>query len=223
MLRLNSGNVINENVHKIGVVALGSFLENHGTLLPIDTDIKIASYISLKSCLLTGAKFLGVVIPSTEFNYIKHGIHNQPEDIIDYLKFILSWAKKIGIEKVIIVNCHGGNLIVENYLKTLENNLNIKIYFMSFPLTHASTEEVSIGKVLGIVKGDIEEHLKCPEVGFIGFKEARKINKDIDREAQKVEKEGVRIDENLGKELLNKYINKVVEKIILLSSHNYPK
>ena len=44
-LRVNAGNVKNPNVHKIGIIALGSHLENHGPALPIDTDAKIASYI----------------------------------------------------------------------------------------------------------------------------------------------------------------------------------
>ena len=45
-LRVNAGNVKNPNVHKIGIIALGSHLENHGPALPIDTDAKIASYIA---------------------------------------------------------------------------------------------------------------------------------------------------------------------------------
>ncbi|MBO7731294.1 MAG: creatinine amidohydrolase, partial [Methanobrevibacter sp.] len=39
-LRVNAGNVKNPNVHKIGIIALGSHLENHGPALPIDTDAK---------------------------------------------------------------------------------------------------------------------------------------------------------------------------------------
>ena len=37
-LRLSAGNVKNPNVHKIGIIALGSHLENHGPALPIDTN-----------------------------------------------------------------------------------------------------------------------------------------------------------------------------------------
>ena len=60
-LRVNAGNVKNPNVHKIGILALGSHLENHGPALPIDTDAKIASYIAFKAALESGAKFLGVI------------------------------------------------------------------------------------------------------------------------------------------------------------------
>ncbi|ENN96653.1 creatininase [Methanocaldococcus villosus KIN24-T80] len=215
-LRLNSGKVLNERVHKVGILAMGSFLENHGAVLPIDTDIKIASYIALKASILTGAKFLGVVIPSTEFSYVKHGIHNKPEDVVNYLKFIINWGKKIGIEEFIIVNCHGGNVIINDYIKDLEKELKVKIWKIDFFFTHAATEEVSIGYVIGIVEGSIEEHNKFnkyPEVGMVGLEEARKMNKDIDEEAKKVEKNGVIIDENLGKKLLDKAIEKVVNKI----------
>ena len=50
-LRVNAGNVKNPNVHKIGIIALGSHLENHGPALPIDTDAKIASYIAFRAAL----------------------------------------------------------------------------------------------------------------------------------------------------------------------------
>ena len=63
-LRYNAGNVRDKNIHKIGIIALGSHLENHGPALPIDTDAKIASYVAFNSSLLSGAKFLGVIYPS---------------------------------------------------------------------------------------------------------------------------------------------------------------
>ena len=39
-LRVNAGNVKNPNVHKIGIIALGSHLENHGPAL-LDHILKI--------------------------------------------------------------------------------------------------------------------------------------------------------------------------------------
>ena len=39
-LRLTAGNVSNPNVHQIGIIALGSHLENHGPALPIQTKTK---------------------------------------------------------------------------------------------------------------------------------------------------------------------------------------
>ena len=70
-LRVNAGNVKNPNVHKIGIIALGSHLENHGPALPIDTDAKIASYIAFRAALESGAKFLGVIYPAHEIKGIE--------------------------------------------------------------------------------------------------------------------------------------------------------
>ncbi len=218
-LRLSSGNILNEKVHKVGVIALGSFLENHGVALPIDTDIKIASYIALKASILTGAKFLGVVIPSTEYEYVRHGIHNKPEEVYHYLRFLINESKKIGVEKFLIVNCHGGNVLIENFLKDLEYEFGVKVEMINITFTHASTEEVSVGYVIGIAKADedtLKEHnnfKKYPEVGMVGLKEARKNNKAIDEEAEVVEKFGVNLDKKLGEKILNEAIEKVVEKI----------
>ncbi|WP_456472860.1 2-amino-5-formylamino-6-ribosylaminopyrimidin-4(3H)-one 5'-monophosphate deformylase, partial [Methanocaldococcus sp.] len=161
------------------------------------------------------------VIPSTEYSYVKHGIHNKVEDILNYLKFIIGWAKKIGVKKIIIVNCHGGNLLIKDNIKDLEQ-LGIKIKLLSFPLTHAATEEISIAHVIGILdKNKLKNHKPdvYPEIGMVGLKEAREKNKAIDEEAKRVEKEGVRLDEELGKELLNNFINKCVEEIESLSKN----
>ncbi|MDI6645354.1 MAG: creatinine amidohydrolase, partial [Methanobacteriaceae archaeon] len=66
-LRYSAGNIISPEVHKIGVLAIGSHLENHGPCLPIDTDAKIASHLALQAALRTGAKFLGVLYAATEY------------------------------------------------------------------------------------------------------------------------------------------------------------
>ena len=58
VLKYESGNVISSKVHGIGILAIGSPLENHGAALPIDPDSKIAAYIGLQASLITGAKFL---------------------------------------------------------------------------------------------------------------------------------------------------------------------
>ncbi|XRP96617.1 2-amino-5-formylamino-6-ribosylaminopyrimidin-4(3H)-one 5'-monophosphate deformylase [Methanocaldococcus sp. 16A] len=217
-LRVSSGNILNEKVHKVGIIALGSFLENHGAVLPIDTDIKIASYIALKASILTGAKFLGVVIPSTEYEYVKHGIHNKPEEVYRYIRFLINEGKKIGVEKFLIVNCHGGNILVERFLKDLEYEFDTKVEMINITFTHASTEEVSVGYIIGIADIDrLEEHnnfKKYPEVGMVGLKEARKNNKAIDEEAKIVERFGVKLDEKLGEKILNNALEKVVEKIM---------
>ena len=143
-LSYGSGNIFDEKVHEIGIIALGSFLENHGSALPIDTDAKIASYIALNVSISTGAKFLGVVIPSTEYSYVKHGIHDSIEDVITYIKYLIENGRKIGINKFLIVNCHGGNTIILDELSKL-NFDDCFIQMESVCFTHAATEEVSLG------------------------------------------------------------------------------
>ena len=215
-LRLNSGKILNKNVHEIGIIALCSFLENHGSVLPIDTDAKIASYISLKVSILTGAKFLGVVLPSTEYDYVKHGIHNKPEEVVEYIKFLIKEGKKIGVKKFLIINCHGGNVLISNLLNDLENQFNVIVKLKNITFTHASTEELSVGYVIGIAdESKLNEHdfNKYPEIGMVGLKEARKNNIYIDNEAKTVEKYGVKIDAELGNNILKKSISECVEMV----------
>ncbi|MFQ9110739.1 MAG: creatinine amidohydrolase, partial [Methanobrevibacter smithii] len=74
-LRYRAGKIKNPRVHKIGVIALGSHLENHGPALPIDTDAKIGAHIAFQASLESGAKFLGIVFPAYELDEIDHGVH----------------------------------------------------------------------------------------------------------------------------------------------------
>jgi 2-amino-5-formylamino-6-ribosylaminopyrimidin-4(3H)-one 5'-monophosphate deformylase len=223
-LRLNSGKILNKKVHEIGIIALGSFLENHGSVLPIDTDAKIASYISLKVSILTGAKFLGVVLPSTEYDYVKHGIHNKPEEVVEYIKFLIKEGMKIGVKKFLIINCHGGNVLISDLLNDLENQFNVLVKLKNITFTHASTEEVSVGYVIGIAdESKLNEHdfNKYPEIGMVGLKEARKNNIYIDNEAKTVEKFGVKIDAELGNNILKKSISECVEMVKKLINEDY--
>ncbi|MDK2790298.1 MAG: 2-amino-5-formylamino-6-ribosylaminopyrimidin-4(3H)-one 5-monophosphate deformylase [Methanothermococcus sp.] len=215
-LRYDSGNILNEKVHEIGIIALGSFLENHGSALPIDTDAKIASYICLNVSILTGAKFLGVVLPSTEYDYVKHGIHNTKEDVVEYIKFLIEQGKKLGIKKILIINCHGGNTIISDLLENLKKELDVDIQMKNVCLTHAATDEVSLGYAVGIVdENRMKDHdfKKYPEIGMVGLKEARLKNKAINKEAEIVEKEGVKLDKEHGKKLLNTLIYDCIEII----------
>ena len=166
--------------------------------------------------ILTGAKFLGVVLPSTEYDYVKHGIHNKPEEVVEYIKYIVKEGKKLGIKKFLIINCHGGNTIISNLLNDLENQYNVKIILKNITFTHAATEELSIGCVIGIADDDenrLKEHdfNKYPEIGMVGLKEARENNTYIDKEAEIVEKYGVKIDRELGEKILKKAISECVE------------
>jgi 2-amino-5-formylamino-6-ribosylaminopyrimidin-4(3H)-one 5'-monophosphate deformylase len=212
-LRYKSGNVMSPEVHRIGILALGSHLENHGAALPIDTDAKIASYLALESSFRTGAKFLGVLYAATEFPYIKHGIHVDVEELVEKrLKPTLKSAQKcLQIDKVIIVNGHGGNVPVKDYLNDLEDELDLRILFnnkiVEIEGPHAASGELSMGIILGIVdERKIQEHCNIdeyPEVGMVGFTEARSKDSGIDKGARLMEKEGVCVDPVLGHKLLD--------------------
>ena len=153
-LRLNAGNIRNPGIHKIGIIVLGSNLENHGPALPIDTDAKIASYIALEASLQCGAKFLGVIYPAHELDEITHGKHVSLEELKENIIETLNSAKKyLEIEKVIIVNAHGGNIPIATELAKIEDAtdliviLNNKMIDSEGP--HAGSGELSIAKILG--------------------------------------------------------------------------
>lgn len=218
-LRLNAGNIISPDVHKIGVIALGSHLENHGPALPIDTDAKIASYIAFNASLESGAKYLGVIYPAHEIDEIHHGIHNSLEEVSNEIITVLNSAKKfLSIDKVIIINGHGGNLPIVACLNEIEDKtgllvtLNSKIIESEGP--HGGTGELSMAKVLGILN---EEEVKNQddtrtygEIGLSAFKEARANDPNIEEGARDIEENGVYVDEDYGKQLLNLAINSVL-------------
>lgn len=200
-------------VHRVGILALGSHLENHGAALPIDTDAKIASYLALEASFRTGAKFMGVLYAATEFPYVPHGIHIDVEDLVEHrLKPTLKSAQKcLQIDKVLIVNGHGGNVPVKDYLKDLEDELDLRIQFnnkiVEIEGPHAGSGELSMGIILGIVdERKIKQHCNIDEyheVGMVGFSEARAQDPGIDKGARQLEKEGVCVDPVLGHKLLD--------------------
>lgn len=230
-LRVNAGNVKNPNVHKIGIIALGSHLENHGPALPIDTDAKIASHIAFQASLESGAKFLGVIYPAHEIKEINHGIHIGLEDLTDEIVRVLKSAKKfLGIQSVIIVNGHGGNLPIVTTLYDIEDRtgllitLNSKIIESEGP--HGGSGELSMAKVLGIIdESQVENQTNLEEYGEVGlfmFSQARRKDPNIEEGAVDVEENGVYVDEVYGKELLSLAVNSVlldVEK--QLDSYQY--
>ncbi|MCE5215216.1 MAG: 2-amino-5-formylamino-6-ribosylaminopyrimidin-4(3H)-one 5'-monophosphate deformylase [Methanobacterium sp.] len=225
-LKYSSGKILSEKVHKIGLLALGSHLENHGAALPIDTDSKIAAYLALQASLRTGAKFLGILYAASEYSYVKHGKHMPPQELVKKrLKPTLQAAKKcLNLDKVVLINGHGGNVPIQEYLAGLEKELNLKILFnnkiVEIEGPHAGTGELSMGAVLGIVDIDkLEEHChfdEHPEVGMVGLTEARKHSAGIDEGANKVLKEGVCVDLELGENLLETAIEDVIKDIITL-------
>jgi 2-amino-5-formylamino-6-ribosylaminopyrimidin-4(3H)-one 5'-monophosphate deformylase len=223
VLRYESGNVISSKVHGIGILAIGSHLENHGAALPIDTDAKIATYIGLQASLLTGAKFLGILYAATEYPHINHGVHLKPEDLV-YKQLIptLKSAKKcLNLDTIVLVNGHGGNLPIKEYLNDINEKTGLNIVFnnkiVEIEGPHAGTGEISIGALLGFLDvSKIKEHTdfdKYPEVGMVGFKKAREIDAGIDKGARQIEQLGVSVDMNLGETLLEAAIVDVINDV----------
>ncbi len=222
-LKYTSGNVISEDIHQIGIIALGSHRENHGTALPIDTDSKIAANIALNVATKTGATFLGIFYGATEYDFVKHGIHLKKDDLINnqIIPQLINAKELLGISKVIIVNGHGGNNLIINEIEKISEKTGLKIIFNNSIIEkegpHACTGELSMGKVLGFLdESRIKEHgnfIKNPEVGMVGLKLARENEPIIDREAKFIEENGFKIDEKFGKQLLDNAEKKIIDDI----------
>lgn len=225
-LRYRAGNIRNPEVHKIGIIALGSHLENHGPALPIDTDAKIGAHIAFQSALQSGAKFLGIMYPAHELNTIDHGVHVSLETLKEeVVKTLINAKKFLDVEKVIIVNSHGGNIPLMHELWDIEDRTDMYVVFNNKVISsegpHGGSGELSMAKVLGIVN---EEELKnqsdvnkYEEIGLYGFKQARHDDPNIEAGARDVEENGVYIDEEYGKRLFDLAISSVlldVEKLL---------
>lgn len=225
-LRYRAGRIRDPGVHKIGIIALGSHLENHGPALPIDTDAKIAAHIAFQSSLESGAKFLGIIFPAYELDTIDHGVHVSLDVLKENVIDTLNSAKKfLGIEKVIIVNAHGGNIPLMTELWDIEDKTDLSITFNNKVISsegpHAGSGELSMAKVLGILneqelenQANIHEY---EEVGLYGFSQARKDDPNIEEGARDIEENGVYVDEDYGKRLFTLAINTVlfdVEKML---------
>ena len=225
-LRYRAGKIRDPGVHKIGIIALGSHLENHGPALPIDTDAKIAAHIAFQSSLETGAKFLGIIFPAYELDTIDHGVHVSLDVLKDNVINTLNQAKKfLDIEKVVIVNAHGGNIPLVAELWDIEDQTGMSITFNNKVISsegpHAGSGELSMAKVLGIVnENELENQdnvAEYEEVGLYGFKQARRDDPNIEEGAIDVEENGVYVDEEYGERLFNLAINSVildVEKLL---------
>jgi 2-amino-5-formylamino-6-ribosylaminopyrimidin-4(3H)-one 5'-monophosphate deformylase len=198
-------------------------LENHGAALPIDTDAKIAAYLALEASLRSGAKFLGVLYAATEYNYVKHGIHLSPEELVEkrLIPTLISAKENLNLDSVVLVNGHGGNVPVIDYLSYIEQIVGLKLKFnnkiVEMEGPHAGTGELSMGVILGITdESKLDDHCdfdKYPEVGMVGLKSARAASSGIDKGARKVEREGVCIDLALGEKLLETAISDIINDI----------
>jgi len=207
---------------EIGLLALGSHDERHGAVLPLDTDAKIASHIALEAAKRTGARFLGVIHSSYELPDIDTGRHQTLEQLIDdLLAALLSAKETLGIRGAVLVNGHGGNDVLREHLRELEEKVGVRLIFNSKVVElegpHAATGEVSIGAAMGIVDTSrLSEHTdfeRHPEVGFVGLKSARKRYEWAEQHARQVSEQGVRVDYLLGGKLLQLAILDVVEDV----------
>ena len=225
-LRYRAGNIRDPGVHKVGIIALGSHLENHGPALPIDTDAKIGAHIAFQSSLRSGAKFLGVIFPAYELDTIDHGVHVSLEELKENVIATLNSAKKfLDVDRIVIVNAHGGNIPLMTELWEIEDATDMAIVFNNKVISsegpHGGSGELSMAKVLGIVNEDELDNQanvnEYEEVGLYGFSQARKDDPNIDEGARDVEENGVYIDEEYGERLFNLSINTVildVEKLL---------
>ncbi|WP_405308970.1 2-amino-5-formylamino-6-ribosylaminopyrimidin-4(3H)-one 5'-monophosphate deformylase [Methanobrevibacter sp.] len=225
-LRYRAGNVKDPGVHKIGIIALGSHLENHGPALPIDTDAKIGAHIAFQASLETGAKFLGIIFPAYELDEIDHGVHVSLDELKENVINTLNSAKKyLNIEKVVIVNAHGGNIPLMAELWEIEDKTDLAIVFNNKVISsegpHGGSGELSMAKVLDIInENEIENQANVneyEEIGLYGFKKARENDPNIEEGARDIEENGVYVDEDYGKRLFNLAINSVlldVEKLL---------
>jgi len=211
----------------VGILALGSHNERHGAALPPDTDAKLASHVAQEAAKRTGAKFLGILQSSYELPEINTGRHQSLDDVLAELRTVLLNAKKsLGIKAVVLVNGHGGNGILREWVTKIETELNMRLAFNNTIINlegpHAATGELSMAAAIGIAdESRIGEHTdfkRYPEVAFIGLREARKRYVWAERQAQEVEKLGLRIDKYLGKKLLECAIADVINDVREISN-----
>lgn len=207
---------------KVGILALGSHEERHGAALPPDTDAKLASHVALEAAKRTGVEFLGTLYSSYELPYIDTGRHQTLEQLLEELRVKLQTANQmLGIEGVVLVNAHGGNKPLRDRIQELEQKTSLRVIFnnkiIELEGPHAATGELSMGAVIGITDiSNIAEHSDfelCPEVGFVGLKEARKCYPWAEQQAQEVERVGVHVDKFLGEKLLKCAIIDVMNDI----------
>ncbi len=206
---------------KVGVIALGSHEEAHGSALPPDTDAKIAEYIAREVAEKTDSEFLGVMDSAYEFPEIDTGNHQLMEEVVGEMRERAEDAKSEGFDGVVIVNAHGGNQDLEDFLEEVEKETGLKILMDSticqIEGPHAGSGELSLGSVIGITdesKLDEHENLdKNPEIGFVGFEEARDKYEWAERHAREVIEDGIEVDEELGKNLLEYAIESAVRTV----------
>ncbi len=206
----------------VGILALGSHEERHGAALAIDTDARLARHVATEAAKRSGAKFLGVLRSSYELPEIDTGVHQTLEEVLEELRATLLEAKRThGLHGVVIVNGHGGNGVLRDWVPALEVELGLRLAFNNTIINlegpHAGTGELSMAAAIGAAdESKLAEHgdfARHPEVAFIGLRQARQKYRWAEEQAREVEKLGVRIDRYLGEKLLECAIIDVVNDV----------
>jgi 2-amino-5-formylamino-6-ribosylaminopyrimidin-4(3H)-one 5'-monophosphate deformylase len=211
----------------VGVLALGSHEERHGAALPPDTDAKLGAHVALEAAKRSGAKFLGVLLTSHELPLIDTGRHHPLRRVVGELRRRLREAKEVlGIEAAVLVNAHGGNKPLKDHLPALERRLGMRLAFttelVELEGPHAGTGEVSAAAAAGFADlSRLREHVdpeRCPEVGFVGLREARRRYGWAERHAREILERGVRVDLRRGREMLERAVEAAVGEVRRLAS-----
>lgn len=213
---------------QIGIVAMGSHEEKHGCALPQDTDARIARYIAKKVAERTDVKFLGTLNSSHEYLDIDHGNHQTIPEVLEEIERMVTNSNDLGFEAILIINAHGGNIEVEEHLSEIEKRTGVKIELDSTIIelegAHAGTEEASIGALIGITDEEkLQEHTnteKYPEVGFAGYDHLKEKYDWAKEHAKEIQKNGVKVDKELGKELVEKAVKSGEERIKQMKKQN---
>ena len=169
---------------------------------------------------------MGIIFPAYELDTIDHGIHVSLDTLKENVIHTLNDAKKfLDIEKVVIVNAHGGNIPLMAELWDIEDETDLAIIFNNKVISsegpHGGSGELSMAKVLGIInEREVENQAKVDEyeeVGLYGFDQARRDDPNIEEGAMDIEENGVYVDEEYGERLFNLAIDSVildVEKLL---------
>lgn len=222
------------NDKKIVFIPFGSY-EQHGSLLPLNTDTLLAKHI----CYLLNEKIVNsLVLPeinygmSKEHTELKNTISISMKSMIDYIMDILnSIANSMDIDIIVIINGHGGNqntlrAICEQFNYDNEKTKSIAIHI--FPENtrklaqklfgtfgaHADSSEASVLAVFydSIVEG---KYSNLELGGKLGIKGALKFysSKKLSNNGIITYSDDIIIDKKYGELLINSIVDEIYNEI----------